>query len=277
MSSWSAMPNHSPQPLQEPTVYLAPQEQASFTPTEARPMFFFAHSWQDWEYFEADAKGNHIHRDEWGKVPGRGEWLPRVSKITVRKGGNGSARGEIAPVVSMMQQKGAQTWVHGDQRLGPWAKFVRIYKSPNGLQHFVPPWESAMKFPDGRVHYKSDEAKFIQFRRYVRDHVIEPMSPMVWEREQAIRSQELERIRSLTRGATSPAYELEARIFAAMQAAWERESARGEARAQQLEVLEAEFEQADMPEAPAPTSAPASQQPELTPAELAAQAARKRR
>jgi len=217
-----------PQPLPDPTPYESESVDMSDRLTghiESRPLFIWAHFWQAWHYCETTDAGVPVDGEFHGLGKGTGEWLPAVTKIAIMKGSGGAATDrDIQAGVRRAVDKGGTVFLPGDRRLGRWSKYQIPYKDMRGGLHFAEPFERATRLPSGQIRFEQrDPADERAFRRHLRDHAVEPMSPQAYADIRQRRLTEVERLREAGKPS---ALERADRLLAAWDAAWERELAR---------------------------------------------------
>jgi len=217
-----------PQPLPDPTPYESESIDMSDRLTghiESRPLFVWAHFWQNWHYCETTDAGVPVDGEFHGLGKGTGEWLPAVTKMTILKGSGGAATDrDVQAAVRRAVDKGGTVFLPGDRRLGKWSKYQIPYKDMRGGLHFAEPFERATRLPSGAIRFEQrDPADARAFQRHLRDHAVEPMSPQAYADIRHRRLTEVERLREAGKPS---ALERADRVLAAWDAAWERELAR---------------------------------------------------
>lgn len=262
----------TPQPLPAPTAYRASEVDDSDKLSQMRashPRYIYAHYWTAWAYAETKQDGRPVPGEDFGRGLGVGCFVPTLHKIYVRKGLNGaSTDSDVEAPVAAAARKGASVIRPGDQRLGQWADYLRIYRDRAGAVHYVEQTERAVRLPSGETVLRPDEAAYHRFLLHVRDSgIVDPMSALAFEQLRTRLEAEIEYLReAATRTGSSPQLERKSRMLAAVDAAWE---------AEQQRQLEAADGYAAMPLEVAVVDE-ADEAQALTDAELALQAAAKR-
>lgn len=222
----------TPQPLPAPQAYRQSEVDHSDRLSQMRqshPRYVYAHHWQSWAYTEINDAGKVIAGEDLGRGLGRGEWVPVLHKIYIRKGLSGASTDQDveAPIANAIR-KGATVIRPGDARLGSWADYLRIYRDMSGAVHYVEQTEQAVRLPSGETVLRPNEQKYHAFVSHIRDAgVVDPMSPIAYEAIRTKAEAELEYLReAATRTGSSPQLERKSRILAAMDAAWSAEMER---------------------------------------------------
>lgn len=244
----------TPQPLPAPQAYRQSEVDHSDRLSQMRqshPRYIYAHHWQAWAYTEVAETGKVIAGEELGRGLGRGEWVPVLHKIYVRKGLSGASTDtDVEAPIANAVRKGASVIRPGDQRLGSWADYLRIYRDMSGAIHYVEQTEQAVRLPSGETVLRPNEQKYHAFVAHIRDHgVVDPMSPIAYEAIRTRMEAEIEYLReAATRTGSSPQLERKLRILAAMDAAWAAEQDRqaglaGPAVELEVEIVDAPAEE----------------------------------
>lgn len=244
----------TPQPLPAPQAYRQSEVDHSDRLSQMRqshPRYIYAHHWQAWAYTEVAETGKVIAGEELGRGLGRGEWVPVLHKIYVRKGLSGASTDtDVEAPIANAIRKGASVIRPGDQRLGSWADYLRIYRDMSGAIHYVEQTEQAVRLPSGETVLRPNEQKYHAFVAHIRDHgVVDPMSPIAYEAIRTRMEAEIEYLReAATRTGSSPQLERKLRILAAMDAAWQAEQDRqaglaGPAVELEVEIVDAPAEE----------------------------------
>ena len=244
----------TPQPLPAPQAYRQSEVDHSDRLSQMRqshPQYVYAHHWQAWAYTEVAESGKVIPGEELGRGLGRGEWIPVLHKIYIRKGLSGASTDtDVEAPIANAIRKGASVIRPGDQRLGPWADYLRIYRDMSGAIHYVEQTEQAVRLPSGETVLRPNEQKYHAFVAHIRDHgVVDPMSPIAYEAIRTRMEAEIEYLReAATRTGSSPQLERKLRILAAMDQAWQAEQERqaglaGPAVELEVEVVDAPAEE----------------------------------
>ena len=244
----------TPQPLPAPQAYRQSEVDHSDRLSQMRqshPRYIYAHHWQAWAYTEVAETGKVIAGEELGRGLGRGEWVPVLHKIYVRKGLSGASTDtDVEAPIANAVRKGASVIRPGDQRLGTWADYLRIYRDMSGAIHYVEQTEQAVRLPSGETVLRPNEQKYHAFVAHIRDAgVVDPMSPIAYEAIRTRMEAEIEYLReAATRTGSSPQLERKLRILAAMDAAWAAEQDRqaglaGPAVELEVEIVDAPAEE----------------------------------
>jgi len=244
----------TPQPLPAPQAYRQSEVDHSDRLSQMRqshPRYVYAHHWQAWAYTEVSESGKVIAGEDLGRGLGRGEWVPVLHKIYIRKGLSGASTDtDVEAPIANAIRKGASVIRPGDGRLGPWADYLRIYRDMSGAIHYVEQTEQAVRLPSGETVLRPNEQKYHAFVAHIRDHgVVDPMSPIAYEAIRTRMEAEIEYLReAATRTGSSPQLERKLRILAAMDQAWQAEQERqaglaGPAVELEVEVVDAPAEE----------------------------------
>lgn len=266
----------TPQPLPAPLAYRASEVDDSDKLSQMRsahPRYVYAHYWTAWTYAETRPDGKPVPGEDFGKGLGVGCFVPSIHKIYVRKGLQGAQTdADIEAPIAAAQRKGATIIRPGDQRLGPWCDYLRIYRDKSGGIHYVEQTERAVRLPSGETVLRPDEAAYHRFLLHLRDSgIVDPMSPLAYEQLRTRLEAELEYLReAATRTGSSPQLERKARLLVAVDQAWEAEQQRQAEQADGYASLPLEVAVVDEADEAQP-------QQELTAAELALREAAARR
>lgn len=159
---------------------------------------------------------------EWTEADG---FIPTLRQIIAKAGANGAkVEGDITPGMAVAIAKGGVVIHPEDRRLGKVHQhYVRRHKIKGGGYHYAFHSESFRRLGKGLAKGNEAAAKpaMLDFRRIIRDRIIEPMDPMVWAEIEDRQQKRVERALVKAKGNSADARVSEAADkLAAMRESW---------------------------------------------------------